>query len=146
MSNHHPTTFEMFQRSNIPSKIISIDLKICYPSWKQLIFFLFSFYLSTLFTCAAPVESNNTAVAPYRTTPCSTDGFTGRTAATHRLSRRNSQSTYSGGANNNGNSTPTQANLAHSAETASFTVRREMERHRGEMEQIQQLRQVIAPC
>lgn len=81
-----------------------------------------------------------------------------RIPATNRLSRKNSQtSKYSGtsvpsatpgdtaASNNNGHLTPTHSNPpTHSIETASFTVRREMERHREEMEQIQQLRQVIS--
>lgn len=43
----------------------------------------------------------------------------------------------------NGNQTPPGGFPAHTAATASFTVRREMERQREEMEQIQQLRQVL---
>lgn len=55
-----------------------------------------------------------------------------------RLSRQNSLTN-----NTNGNQTPPPTNLPpHTAVTASFTVRREMERQREEMEQIQHLRQV----
>ena len=120
-------------------------------------FFLFS-------TAAATIESNNPLA--YRSP--SVSAISGRISGTNRLSRNNSQTSKFPGSpvpatispppppphhhhplhppvsNNNGHMTPTHSNPpTHSIATASFTVRREMERHREEMEQIQQLRQVI---
>ena len=68
------------------------------------------------------------------------------TAVPGRLSRQNSQSLKPSHAAavvaTNGHQTPTQMHPPHNAATASFTVRRELDRQRDEMEQIMQLRQV----
>lgn len=84
-------------------------------------------------------ESNNLA-PPYRPPPTDPPTASRKIAAVKAgpsiLSRQNSLTN-----SNNGNQTPPPS--SHTAVTASFTVRREMERQREEMEQIQHLRQVM---
>ncbi|XP_059352731.1 leucine-rich repeat and calponin homology domain-containing protein 1-like isoform X2 [Daphnia carinata] len=99
-------------------------------------------FRSTPVVPSSTVESNN-VTPPYRPPP--TEPINGsRKIATVKpgpsiLSRQNSLTNST-----NGNQTPPPSNhLSHTAATASFTVRREMERQREEMEQIQHLRQCI---
>lgn len=87
-------------------------------------------------------ESNNLA-PPYRPPPTDPPTASRKIAAVKAgpsiLSRQNSLTNST-----NGNQTPPPSNhSSHTAVTASFTVRREMERQREEMEQIQHLRQVM---
>ena len=87
-------------------------------------------------------ESNNLA-PPYRPPPTDPPNASRKIAAVKAgpsiLSRQNSLTNST-----NGNQTPPPSNHSSpTAVTASFTVRREMERQREEMEQIQHLRQVM---
>ncbi|KAI9563885.1 hypothetical protein GHT06_011353 [Daphnia sinensis] len=88
------------------------------------------------------VESNN-VTPPYRPPPAEPINGSRKIATVKPgpsiLSRQNSLTNSL-----NGNQTPPPSNPPpHTAATASFTVRREMERQREEMEQIQHLRQCI---
>lgn len=94
---------------------------------------------------AVPSLIESTIIAPpYRPPPADPSNVLGNRKGVQtntgpmRLSRQNSLSN-----NTNGDQTPPPSNLQpHTAATASFTVRREMERQREEIEQIQHLRQV----
>ncbi|KAK4028485.1 hypothetical protein OUZ56_017754 [Daphnia magna] len=91
---------------------------------------------------SSTVESNN-VTPPYRQPPPEPINGSRKIATVKAgpsiLSRQNSLTNST-----NGNQTPPPSNpSSHTAATASFTVRREMERQREEMEQIQHLRQCI---
>jgi len=98
-------------------------------------------YRSLTVATSPTTESNNPA-PPYRPPPAEPPTGSRKIAPVKAkpsiLSRQNSLTNST-----NGNQTPPPSNPSHTAVTASFTVRREMERQREEMEQIQHLRQVI---
>lgn len=104
-------------------------------------------FRSTPVASSPSVELNNVTPPSYRPPPAEPAGSRKVAVVTNtgprpdgpaRLSRQNSLTNST-----NGNQTPPPSNhLSHTAATASFTVRREMERQREEMEQIQHLRQV----
>ena len=106
-------------------------------------------YRSTPVAPSPSVESNNVTPPLYRPPPAEPPPAGNRKVPAvntgprldgpARLSRQNSLTNST-----NGNQTPPPSNhSSHTVATASFTVRREMERQREEMEQIQHLRQVF---